>query len=146
MFLPYEVTDWRVKLAAGTHNNKMYIIGGFSKLKFNNTDVTGMFLNRSIQAYPQVLFRRGITGNANSVSLAHLQTQSSASSTSPNPPTSVLRASPPLPAFQTTSRASNGATCSFTRTNSIFSAANTNISTSMTTLATSLPTQSYVQT
>ena len=126
-----EATNWRVKLAAGTHKNKMYIIDGFSKLKLNYTDAAGIFLIRSIQTYPQVLFRREITGNANSISLANPQTHTSASSTSPNPPTSLLGASPPLSAFQTTSRASNGATCSFTRTNSIFSSANMNISTSV---------------
>ena len=48
MFLSYESTDWRVKLEAGTYENKMYVIGGVSSLELNGTniDIAGMFLIR----------------------------------------------------------------------------------------------------
>ena len=49
---PYEGTDWRVKLAAAIHENKMYIIGGTATIE--STEVAGMFFSfYSIQAYPQ---------------------------------------------------------------------------------------------
>ena len=54
MFLPYEATDWRVKLAACIYENKMYVIGGISELRLNDTliNVAGMFLIRFNSSIP----------------------------------------------------------------------------------------------